>query len=157
MEENIDIPTVKEQMFERGFFEVNGYTFEVSPIRLNEENQYNREVPVFLYPRDENGNRVEDLEDKDLALHLRQIYANGENKTEGLFAKIKLWLVKHTTKRYRYYSDNLYVCGIAKWAEKKIKYNGKHISFSDLERKYKLTKSEIVKLLGYLEDLSFFQ
>lgn len=147
-----------ETMLERGIFEANGYKFTVKPIFLGEESEYLEDVAYALYPRAKEG---EELTDKDLSHYAMMLFRKSSDKNDkhervGLFERFKRWLAKTFTKKYEYYSDNPSVLGLVKWIERKVYYKGKRVRFYDLERKYGLTKSEIVKLFGYFQDLSGF-
>lgn len=153
--------TSEEIMNERGTFTANGYTFVVEPIYTEEAIRFREDVPYFLYPRNEDGTPVEELTKYDLALFIIRLF-NSEKETApnvetGLLDRVKLWLVKHCKKKYEHYTSSPDALLISKWVEKKVTYKGKHIKFQDLERKFKLTKSEIAQLLGYFENISFFQ
>lgn len=147
-----------ETMTQRGTFVANGYKFTVKPVYLGEEMDYLADVSYPLYPRaKEDG---EEPTDKELSVWAMMLFKQ-ENKQDdriklGLFEKFKRWVAKTFVKNYQYYSDNSSVSGLVKWIEKKVSYKGKPIKFYDLERKYGLTKSEIVKLFKYFQDLSGF-
>lgn len=147
-----------ETMLERGTFEANGYKFTVKPIFLGEESEYLDDVAYALYPRAKEG---EEITDKDLSHYAMMLFRevpgkNDKHERIGLFERFKRWFAKTFIKNYEYYSDNPSVLGLVKWIERKVFYKGKRIRFYDLERKYGLTKSEIVKLFGYFQDLSGF-
>lgn len=160
---NTITPTEQEIMLERGQYEANGFVFDIEPVYYKEIADYERDVKVPLYPREETGLLKEEVTDEELATHGIAIFSylnrdDTNQEQQSIYKRIKLWLVKHTSKRGKeYHSYNPAVSGIIKWIEKKIKYNGEHIMFDDLERKYKLSKSEIIKMFGYFEYLSFFQ
>ena len=155
MDKNIE-PTSYEVMQERGKFEANGYIFTIEPVYFGEEEEYWQDVQFLLHPE------KDDCTDRDLAKFGIMLFQMGGSKGNnvkgqlGLFQRMILWLVKHTTKRYKYYSDNPSMVGAIKWIEKKVKYKGKHIRFYDLERKFGLSKSEIIKMFGYFEAMSGF-
>lgn len=147
-----------ETMLERGTFIANGYKFTVKPVFLGEESQYLEDVAYALYPRTKDG---KDPTEKDLSHYAMMLFREADRNDEeseriGLFERFKRWFAKTFIKNYEYYSDNPSVLGLVKWIERKVFYKGKHIKFYDLERKYGLTKSEIVKLFGYFQDLSGF-
>lgn len=147
-----------ETMLERGVFVANGYKFTVKPIYLGEETEYLSDVSYALYPRTKEG---QEITDKDLSHYAMMLFRkengiNAEKERIGLFERFKRWFAKTFKHNYEYYSDNPSVLGLVKWIEKKVSYKGRSIKFYDLERKYGLTKSEIVKLFGYFQDLSGF-
>lgn len=146
-----------ETMLERGIFVANGYKFVVKPIYLGEESEYLSDVSYALYPHTKDG---QELTDKDLSRYAIALFqlnpSDNENEQLGLFGKIKRWLVKAFSKDYRFYSYNPSILGLVKWIEKKVYYKGKRIKFYQLERKFGLSKSEIVKLFGYFQELSGF-
>lgn len=160
MSKNVPEPTKQEIMKERGHFTANGYTFTVEPVTLDEEDQYFSEVGCFLYPHNKDGSEVEDISDRELASFARALFLvdrkDNDSHKRGALEKIKLWLVKHFCRDYRFYSDTPTIMAGIKWIEKKVKYKGKRIRFYDLERKYGLSKVEIVKLFGYFEKMSNF-
>ena len=154
-------PSKAEIMFERGHFTANGYTFTVEPVRLGEEEQYLSDVRFFLYPHDENGRAVEEPTEQELtrfaiALFMKKGAKKKAPSKPGLIPRVKLWLAKHIKKDYRLYADNPEIMGALKWIERKVKYKGKNIRFYDLERKYGLSKAEIINLFGYFEKMSGF-
>lgn len=147
-----------QTMLERGIFEANGHKFTVKPIFLGEETEYLSDVSYALYPRTKDG---QEPTDKDLSHYAIMLFrkddsANDKPEHIGLFERFKRWFTKTFVKNYEYYSDNPSVLGLVKWIERKVYYNGKKVKFYDLERKYGLNKSEIVKLFGYFQDLSGF-
>ena len=147
-----------ETMLERGTFEANGYKFTVKPIFLGEEAEYLDDVAYALYPRAKEG---EEITDKDLSHYAMMLFRevnskNNKHERVGLFERFKRWFAKTFIKNYEYYSDNPSVLGLVKWIERKVYYKNKHIKFYELERKFGLTKAEIVKLFGYFQDLSGF-
>ncbi len=149
----------EEIMLERGKFTANGYTFTVKPIYLGEEDEYKEDVKFALYPRT---NEKKEYTDKELNQYAILLFSknNGfsvSTAPTGLFGKLKLCLVKTFCKNYQYYSDNPAIVGVIKWIEKKVYYKNKRIKFYQLERKYGLSKAEIIKLFGYFEYLSGFR
>lgn len=146
-----------DYMLERGVFEANGYKFVVTPVYLGEETDYMMDVSYALYPHTKEG---EELTDKDLSRYAIALFRFNPDEIQpeklGLFGKIKLMLVKAFNKDYRYYSYNPSILGLIKWVEKKVYYKGRRIKFYQLERKFGLNKSEIIKLLGYFQELSGF-
>ena len=147
-----------ETMLERGTFEANGYKFTVKPIFLGEEAEYLDDVAYALYPRAKKG---EEITDKDLSHYAMMLFRevnskNNKHERVGLLERFKRWFAKTFIKNYEYYSDNPSVLGLVKWIERKVYYKNKRIKFYELERKFGLTKAEIVKLFGYFQDLSGF-
>lgn len=147
-----------DTMLERGIFEANGYKFTVRPIFLGEESEYLSDVSYALYPRAKEG---EELTDKDLSHYAIMLFRKENSVIQkperiGLLERFKRWFAKTFTKNYEYYSDNPSVLGLVKWIERKVYYKNKRIKFYELERKFGLTKAEIVKLFGYFQDLSGF-
>lgn len=147
-----------ETMLERGTFEANGYKFTVKPIFLGEEAEYLDDVAYALYPRAKEG---EEITDKDLSHYAMMLFRevnskNNKHERVGLLERFKRWFAKTFIKNYEYYSDNPSVLGLVKWIERKVYYKNKRIKFYELERKFGLTKAEIVKLFGYFQDLSGF-
>lgn len=145
-------------MLERGIFEANGYKFTVKPVFLGEESEYLDDVAYALYPRAKEG---EEITDKDLSHYAMMLFRevnskNNKHERVGLLERFKRWFAKTFIKNYEYYSDNPSVLGLVKWIERKVYYKNKRIKFYELERKFGLTKAEIVKLFGYFQDLSGF-
>lgn len=157
MSNEINKESDRQNMLERGEFVANGYKFVVKPICLGEEDEYLEDVPYVLYPQMKEG---KDPTDKDLSRYAIALFRNpsgsDDEKSLGFIERIKLWFHKKFSRDYKYYSDNPSVLGLVKWIEKKVYYNGKHIRFYDLERKYGLNKTEIVKLFGFFQDMSGF-
>ena len=150
------VPEVSEYetVQERGVYSANGYTFSVEPVYFKEETEYFFDVPLSLHLQESKS----EITDKDLVEYFIALFqANNKAKDQeslGWFARVKLWLVKHTRKGY--YSDCPGAIGMVKWIEKKVKHKGKNIRFYDLERKFKLSKLEVVRLYRYMETLSGF-
>lgn len=147
-----------EVMSERGTFIANGYKFTVKPVYLGEESEYFDDVAYALYPKVKD---EEEVKEKDLSHYAIMLFRKDNSvyeKTEslGLFGRFKRWFAKTFIKNYEYYSDNPGVLGLVKWIEKKVYYKGRPIRFYDLERKFGLTKSEIVELFKCFQDLSGF-
>lgn len=147
----------KDTMLERGEFIANGYKFTVKPIYLGEETDFLNDVPYTLYPSKKDDT---ELTEKDLSRYAIYLFngskENNNSKKKNIFSKIIDFFKKKIDKNQLYYAGNESVLGLVKWIEKKVYYKGKNIKFYDLERKYKLSKSEIVKLFGYFQDLSGF-
>lgn len=143
-----------DNVLERGEIVLNGYTFTVKPVFFGEERDYLQDVPISIYPHSK---QEQELTDKDIsrfgiALFMQDGTEYEQSKKIGLFGKIKRWFVKKFIHDYRYYSDNPTILGLVKWIEKKVYYKGRPIRFYDLERKFGLNKSEIVKLFGFFQD-----
>lgn len=147
----------KDTVLERGEIVLNGYKFTVKPIYFMEEAQYLEDVPIPLYP---NQKEVETLTEKDKSRFAITVFMRDsltqDNKTQNVFKRIVQKIRKFLFKDYRYYSENKSVLGIVKWIERKVYYKGRQVRFYDLERKFKLNKSEIVDLFGFFQDLSGF-
>lgn len=143
----------ESKMLERGEFVANGYKFKVKPIYLGEESDYLDDVTYVLYPRRKDG---EEITDKDLSIYAMGLFKADNQQALGFFQKLKRWFVKTFIHNHEYYSDNPNVVGLVKWIEKKVYYKNRPIHFYDLERKFGLSKAEIVKLLGYFQELSGF-
>lgn len=147
----------KETMFERGKFTANGYTFDVRPVYLGEEDDYISEVGVSPVPVTEDGEEYDKTDDKKMAQWSIALFSkslNGERKKRGKLFRLISWLLwRHD---YHYYADYPSVQPIIKWIERKVTYRGRKIRFYDLERKYGLSKAEIERLFVYFHELSFF-
>lgn len=156
LEKNNELEKSQETMLERGIFEANGYKFDVHPIYLLEEKDYLSDVPYALYPQSDNEDGPDDKELSHYAMALFRYNGTSPKEVTSRWERIKEWLAKKFTHKYRYYSDNPNILGLVKWIEKKVYYKGRPIRFYDLERKFKLNKSEIVKLFGYFQDISGF-
>lgn len=158
MDKNLSESIVNEEvMMERGKFRANGYTFVVKPVYLGEEDQYFSEMAVPPIPVSDNGNSIQEKNDKELSKWIISLFSdsvNGKRKNKNIFKRIFFFF---TRKRdYTYYSDVPSIQPIIKWLEKKVTYNGKKVYFYDLERKYGLSKSEIERLIIYFHELSGF-
>lgn len=144
-----------ETMKERYSYSANGYSFTVIPVFLGEENEYFSDVSYALYPSKKDGQEVTD---KDLSHFAMALFRDDGTKLEnvGFVERVKIFIAKKFTHTYEYYSDVPSAAKIAKWVEKKVFYKGKPVKFYDLERKFQLSKSEIVNLLKTLQDASGF-
>lgn len=144
-----------ETMKERYSYSANGYSFTVTPVFLGEENEYFSDVSYALYPAKKDGQEVTD---KDLSHFAMALFRDDGTKLEnvGFAERLKIFIAKKFTHTYKYYSDIPSAAKIAKWVEKKVSYKGKPVKFYDLERKFQLSKSEIVNLLKTLQDASGF-
>ena len=144
-----------ETMTERYEFSANGYSFTVKPVFLGEENDYFSDVSYALYPAKKNGQEVTE---KDLSHFAMALWRKDDSEPEklGFLERVKIFIAKKFTHTYEYYADVPSAAKIAKWVEKKVFYKGKPVRFYDLERKFQLSKSEIVNLLKVLQDASGF-
>lgn len=148
-----------DTVLERGEIVLNGYKFVVKPVYYGEELDYLEDVPFSIYPKSKEDRELTDKElgHFGIALFSQDNLSDESSNKIGLFQRLKRWYRKHFTKDYRYYSDNPSVIGLVKWIERKVYYKGRPIRFYDLERKYNLSKSEIVKLFGFFQnDVSGF-
>ena len=163
----------KDIMLERGKFLANGYMFEVKPIYLGEEDEYLDSLKRSPVPKPivgEDGKERE-LTEKELGQFLRLFFSNSylavmeaqdRRKVERLFPNGKpitqaaIWRLKKTNRNYLYYCDNPNAMILAMWLERKVTYKRKPIRFYDLERKFKLNKTEIEQMITYLHELSGF-
>lgn len=144
-----------ETMKDRYSYQANGYSFTVTPIFLGEENEYFSDVSYALYPAKKDG---QEITDKDLSHFAMALFRADSSEKEkfGFVDRVKNFIAKKFTHTYRYYADVPSAAKIAKWVEKKVSYKGKPVKFYDLERKFNLSKSEIVNLLKMLQDASGF-
>lgn len=139
---------------DRGIYIANGHKFIVKPVYLGEEDDYLNDVPYYIYPK-----KTDDLDDEKLNQFAMMLFSKkfgGTPEKRGKFENIKRWFVKTFNKKDGYYTNFPKALGLIKWIERKVYYKGKPIKFYDLERKFGLTKVEIVKLFGYFQDLSGF-
>lgn len=147
----------REQVLERGEIILNNHKFVVEPIYLMEEQSYFDDVPFSPYPK----KKDEEYSDKELSQFAIALFIAGSNdedekKKKNFIQRVFGKIRKKVKKDYTYYSDNPRILGLVKWIEKKVSYKGRKVRFYDLERKYKLNKSEIVRLFGFLQELSGF-
>lgn len=157
MADEVNSVDSRETMLERGKFSANGYTFEVRPVYLGEEDDYLSEVGVSPVPVLQDGENLDKTDDKKMAQWSIALFSkslNGERKKRGRIAEFFLWLFGR--RDYRYYKDYPSVQPIIKWIERKVTYRGRRIRFYDLERKYGLSKADIERLFVYFHELSFF-
>lgn len=152
---NIDILN-EDTMMERGNFTANGYTFIVRPIYLKEEEEFFSDVMFSPIPEAEEG--IDKLTDEKLsqwaiALFSKEVNNKSEKKKKK-FEKIFSFFYKK--KDYNYYSDVPVVQPLIKWIERKVTYRGRKIRFYDLERKYWISKADIIRLIIYLYKISGF-
>ena len=163
----------KDIMMERGKFCANGHVFEVKPIYLGEEDTYLESLTMSPVPKpimDANGNETS-LSEKEVGQFLQFFFSNmriaemesqSKRSIDGLFPNGKpitqaaIWRLKKTKRNYLFYCDNPNAMIIAMWLERKVSYRGRPIRFYDLERKFKMNKSEIERLICYLHELSGF-
>ena len=142
-------------MTERYEFTANGYSFSVKPVFLGEEKDYLSDVSYALYPVKKNGQEVTEKDLSHFAMALFRADESGKVKL-SIAERFKIFIARKFTHTYEYYSDVPSAAKIAKWVEKKVFYKGKPVKFYDLERKFQLSKSEIVNLLKMLQDASGF-
>jgi len=163
----------KDIMLERGKFCANGHVFEVKPIYLGEEDAYLESLTMSPVPKpimDANGKETS-LSEKEAGQFLQFFFSNrrlaemesqSKRKIDRLFPNGKpiteaaIWRLKKTKRNYLFYCDNPNAMIIAMWLERKVSYRGRPIRFYDLERKFKMNKSEIERLICYLHELSGF-
>lgn len=146
---------------QRGSFKANGYEFNVNPIMLEEVSEYLKDRVMIPKKIDENGNELTDKELGHFIISCFTSHSESENKNNdsekketNIFSKIKRLFLKE--KEVIDYSQYPYAFGFVKWIQKKVSFKGKSIKFEDLERKYLLTKSEIAKLIIYMNEISGF-
>lgn len=152
--EDINVVGDDEQTLERGVFVANNYIFDIQSVRFEEEREYFSDVPLSIHLLNKKEEPQQDL--ARIMATLFQIDSEEEIKASlGKFGKLKLWLVKHFRRNYKYYSDSPSATGLIKWLERKVRYKNKRIRFYDLERKFRLTKKEIADMFLYLHNLSF--
>lgn len=155
----------EETMMERGRFTANGYTFAVEPVYLGEESAYIADMRISPVPNYTNNNNetkpIDELTDKELGTWAIAIFGDNVNavgadkiQREGVFSRFLGFFIKR--KDYHYYNATPAVQPFIKWIERKVSYNGKHIRFYDLERKFGLNKAEIEKLFIYFHEMSGF-
>lgn len=163
----------KDIMMERGKFCANGHVFEVKPIYLGEEDAYLESLTMSPVPKpimDANGKETS-LSEKEVGQFLQFFFSNrrlaemesqSKRSIDRLFPNGKpitsaaIWRLKKTKRNYLFYCDNPNAMIIAMWLERKVSYRGRPIRFYDLERKFKMNKSEIERLICYLHELSGF-
>ncbi len=149
-----------ETIFQRGMFEANGYQFSVSPIFLEEIDEYiNDQVYV---PNKYNEDETEKT-DKQLGEFLIGCFARTEEEEledESFQQEPKSGFLQKNktteTKDKADYSKYPLAQGFIKWIERKVSYKNELIKFQDLEHKFFLTKGEIARLIIYISELSGF-
>lgn len=148
----------EDTMMERGFFTANGYTFQVKPIYLGEEDDYLAEVTISPIPIAVDESVEVDMDDnKTLSYWIITLFShsiNGKSKAHGHVYEFFNRLFRR--RDYRYYSNLPQIQPLIKWIERKVTYKGKKVYFYDLERKYGLSKADIERLFIYFHELSGF-
>lgn len=149
----------EDTMLERGKFVANGYTFNVKPVYLGEEDDFLSQVTISPVPvAPENDADDDTKNDKQLGRYAIALFSetlnNVKKKTHGRIYNFFCWLFRR--RDYRYYKDMPLIQPLIKWIEIKVTYNGKKVYFYDLERKYGLSKAEIERLFIYFYELSGF-
>lgn len=134
-----------------GHITLNNVTFDVEPVFLDEIAEFTSDgVPIpDVLNRDGTPK-----DDRELSLFLISVFATKdtdirtETATKGLFGK--------STTTENSTTENKFAKGYRKWIEKKIKVGGESVNLSDLDRKYHLKKSDIIRLVRYLYEFSGF-
>lgn len=154
--EEVKKENFEDVMNEMGTFTVGAITFTVIPIYFGEESRYFRDVTLSPMPVSQDGDK--EFTDKELAQWGIALFSEETNSTKPIrFRKLKeLFFKIFPLRNYRYYYFVPVIQPLIKWIERKVRLNGKRIRFYDLERKYKLTKADIEKLIIYIHELSFF-
>ncbi len=144
-------------MMERGKFRANGYTFTVKPVYLGEEDEYFSDMTISPVPKMEEGDDAptdKELSRWAIALFSDKVNEAGRSAKRGI---LKRFLDRFIHRNdYRYYSDKPAAMVLVKWLERKVFYKGRKVKFYQLERKFKLNKAEIEKLIIYFHELSGF-
>lgn len=149
----------KEQMLERGYFEANGYIFDVRPITFFESMEIFNDKKVWIPSRyDQNG---EEFTDQELGRMFMRFFKKKEPEQREATrveapSKTSLFKRKKAEEESVDYSQYPDAWPMIKWLERKVSYEGEPIKFTDLETKFLLTKGEIVNLLIYLFEMSGF-
>lgn len=147
----------RDTMLERGEIILNGYKFTVRPIYLGEESDYMNDVSYVIYPHKKDG---QEPTEKDMSRYAIALFRNNSDDSEKkkirFIDRIKYWIAKHFTHNYEYYYDSPNILGLVKWIERKVYYKGRPVHFYNLERKFKLNKSEIIQLFGFFQEISGF-
>lgn len=152
----------EETMLERGMFTANGYTFAVRPVFLGEEDEYLNDMKISPIPAAKDDG--EEWTEKELGTYTITLFSGKLNDflkidtdDKSFLGTIKRILNKLFMKKdYRYYDNVPAIQPLVKWLERKVTYKGRKIRFYDLERKFKLNKAEIEKLIIYFHELSGF-
>lgn len=158
-EDDEEVGYTKEQMLERGYFEANGYIFDVRPITFFESMEIFNDKKVWIPSRyDQNG---EEFTDKELGRMFMRFFKKKEPEQREATrveapSKTSLFKRKKAEEEPVDYSQYPDAWPMIKWLERKVSYEGEPIKFTDLETKYLLTKGEIVSLLIYLFEMSGF-
>lgn len=155
----------REIMLQRWTFSANNYTFVLIPVFLKEIPEFIEDSLPFIEGTGENG-EVTEFDYKKFMLFnfmttvesvnpiLQENEADKSNKPEvsGRFKKI----INRQKTLTNEYSKILNGGMIAKWMERKVKYDDKPIRFDDLEEKFFLNKTEIAKMYQKLVEISDF-
>lgn len=158
-EDEEELEYTKEQMLERGYFEANGYIFDVRPITFFESMEIFNDKKVWIPSRyDQNG---EEFTDQELGRMFMRFFKKKEPEQREATrveapSKTSLFKRKKAEEESVDYSQYPDAWPMIKWLERKVSYEGEPIKFTDLETKYLLTKGEIVNLLIYLFEMSGF-
>lgn len=158
-EDDEEVGYTKEQMLERGYFEANGYIFDVRPITFFESMEIFNDKKVWIPSRyDQNG---EEFTDQELGRMFMRFFKKKESEQREATqveapSKTSLFKKKKAEEESVDYSQYPDAWPMIKWLERKVSYEGEPIKFTDLETKYLLTKGEIVNLLIYLFEMSGF-
>lgn len=135
-----------------GHITFNGVKFDVEPIFLDEIAEFTNDgLPI---PQVEQADGTP-TSDRDLSLFLISVFAAKAPETDTETTASKGLFGKATTQATAT-TENRFAKSYKKWVEKKIKVNGESIQLSDLDRKYHLTKSDIVRLIRFLYEYSGF-
>lgn len=154
-----ELEYTKEQMLERGYFEANGYIFDVRPITFFESMEIFNDKKVWIPSRyDQNG---EEFTDQELGRMFMRFFKKKEPEQREATqveapSKTSLFKRRKAEEESVDYSQYPDAWPMIKWLERKVSYNGEPIKFTELETKYLLTKGEIVNLLIYLFEMSGF-
>lgn len=158
-EEEEELEYTKEQMLERGYFEANGYIFDVRPITFFESMEIFNDKKVWIPSRyDQNG---EEFTEQELGRMFMRFFKKKEPEQREATqvetpSKTSLFKRKKVAEESIDYSQYPDAWPMIKWLERKVSYEGEPIKFTDLETKFLLTKGEIVNLLIYLFEMSGF-
>ena len=156
-----ELEYTKEQMLERGYFEANGYIFDVRPITFFESMEIFNDKKVWIPSRyDQNG---EEFTDQELGRMFMRFFKKKEpeqREATQVEAPSKTspfsFLKKEKKEESVDYSQYPDAWPMIKWLERKVSYEGEPIKFTELEIKFLLTKGEIFNLLIYLFEMSGF-
>lgn len=161
----------KDMMMDRTYVNINGFEFMVKPVFLGEEREFLKYYTTpFMAIANEDG---EITTKAKLDLMLKMFNTQNKSETEidirveatkkiqevkdmSLFGVLKKYIYKKFGVVEIDYYDGTPAYGLIVWLEKKVYYEGKKIRFSDLERKYDLTKLEIYELITHFLEISNF-